>query len=699
MIDGMPVETREGTSVLHAALDAGIYIPHLCAHDDLHPAGACRLCVVQVEGRKETVTSCSTPACDGMVVATKTDELKKLRQLALELLLTCHPSDCTSCPKYLKCELQSLIQYLEVTDQRLRKRLNLVPPVSTNPLIQHDMQRCILCGRCVRACSELRGVNAITFVQKDGRTRVGTKNGESLAEAGCKFCGACIEVCPTGSICDQPGLVKQGISQRNALVPCSGTCPAEIDIPRYVRFVKEGNPSAAAAVVREKVPFPSVLGHICSHPCEVQCRRGEINEAVSIRELKRYAAQEDDGSWRVKSRKLPPTGKKAAIIGSGPAGLTAAYYLAKQGHEVTVFESLPHPGGMMRVGIPRYRLPWAELDKEIEEIRQAGVDIRTNTRVLSAPALLKDGYDAVLAAVGTHQGAMLPLQGAANAKGIHLNTTFLRKASLGEPVEVGEKVLILGGGNVAFDCAGVARRLGAKQVQVAFLESRNSMRSSPEEIEEALEEGTIIHPSITFDEVLTENGQVTGVKCRKVCTFSFDETGKPVIACELGSEHVLEADTLIFAVGQRPDIDGTFGLDLLRGNRIMTDETNLTTSVEGVFAAGDAVRGTASVIEAIAAGRKAAMAMDKYLGGNGDISETLAPEPETEPRIGREDGFAGKSRCSGRHLPVKDRADGFALVQLGFDGERARKESERCLQCDLRLSLRRQKFWSEYAYR
>ncbi len=692
-LDGKEIVAQQGQSVLQAALDAGVYLAHFCAHDDLKPAGSCRLCVVEVEGVADPVTSCSTPAREGMVVSSRTPRLKRLRRLAAELVLAPHPSECTSCNKYLKCELQSLIQYLEVTDQHLRKRPNLIEADLANPLVYHDMYRCILCGRCVRACSDLRGVDALTFGRKDGRVRILPKSG-SLADSGCKFCGACVEVCPTGAIMDQIGIVRTDMKRDDALVPCRAACPAGIDIPRYIRLVQEGRAAEANAVVREKVPFPAVLGYICNHVCESKCRRAEVDEAVSIKQLKRFAASQDDGSWRAGSFRLPSTGKKVAVIGSGPAGLTAAYYLAKLGHSVVVQEALPVAGGMMRVGIPGYRLPNEVLAGEIAEVTALGVEIRTGSKVDCAPALLIDGYDAVLAAVGTHQGAKLPIPGA-ELSGILINTDFLRRVSLGEKVPVGERVVVLGGGNVAFDCAGAARRLGAKDVTVVCLEARNEMKASPEEIDEALDEGTTVHASVTFQGIEGEDGHVTGVKCSKVCSFHFDEQGRAVILCEIGSEHVIPADTIVFAVGQRPDLTADFGLPLARGNRIVADPETLATSVPGIFAAGDVVIGTASVIEAIASGRRAASAIDRYLGGLGLIEETLAPVRPANPYIGRQEGFASVPRTCTDYAPVEQR-DLETLVDRGFGCEAADCESGRCLQCDLRLGITRQKFWGEY---
>nr|WP_320131444.1 FAD-dependent oxidoreductase [uncultured Holophaga sp.] len=681
-IDGQTVQAEEGQSLLQAALDADIYIPHICAHKDLAPAGACRLCVVEIEGRPGTCTACTTPVEAGLVVTTRSEGLRQKRRLALELMLSGHPSDCTGCPKYGACELQSLVQYLQVSDQRLRKRPNLVSADTSNPLVMHDMARCILCGRCVRACGELRKVGALSFVQKDGRTRVGVRDGLTMAEAGCRFCGTCIEVCPTGSIRDQEGLFDPAMSRRAATVPCRSTCPAGIDIPRYIRLVREGKPSEALAVIREKVPFPATLGRICDHLCESACRRSELSQSLSIRALKRYAAEQGDERWKQHARQLPPTGKKVAVIGSGPAGLTAATYLAKRGHAVTVLEALPQAGGMMRVGIPAYRLPGEVLDAEIEEIRATGVEIRTGVKVASAPALLNEGFDAILVTVGAHKGVRLSTPGS-DLEGVLVNAEFLRRAALGDPQSVGRRVVVMGGGNVAFDCAGVARRLGAEEVHVVCLEAREAMTASLEEIAEALEEGTRIHAAVNIDEILGPD-RVSGVRCAPIRTFSFDERGQAILDRIPEAEFTLEADTLIMAVGQRPDLDESFGLELGRG-RVKVAEDGVTTPISGIFAAGDAVTGTRSVIAAIASGRSAASAMDRFLGGDGQIDEVLAEIAEPDPVLGAPgEGFAAAPRCDWPE---------------GYDDETAHRESSRCLQCDMRLKITEQKFWSAYAHR
>lgn len=261
-IDGKEIEAGEGQSILEAALEADIFIPHLCSHPDLEAKGGCRLCSVEIEGVAGAVPSCMTKAEDGMKITVNGPEAEKIRKTAMELMLASHPEDCTGCPKYGKCELQSMYQYMGVSAERWRKKSRSVANDESNPLITHLFTRCVRCGRCIRACQDLRGVKVLDYIRTDAGIRAGIPEGKSLREAGCRFCGACIEVCPTGSIIDSLKMMKPERSYADNIVPCRSTCPAHIDIPRYIRYVKEGNFEKAAAVIREKVPFPETLGSV-----------------------------------------------------------------------------------------------------------------------------------------------------------------------------------------------------------------------------------------------------------------------------------------------------------------------------------------------------------------------------------------------------------------------------------------------------
>ncbi len=691
-IDGHDIEAQKGESVLDASLEAGIYIPYLCYHPDLGTTGECGLCVVEVVGRDELVLACTEPAVAGMTIRTKTPEIAAARRQAMEKILKGHPADCGTCNKYLNCELQSLKQYVSEEEYKPQGPARLFAVDDSNPLFTINPNKCVMCTRCVRACKDLRGVGILVEKSNGEDKYIGTENDLPLAEAGCRFCGACAEVCPSGAILDKEELTK-GKNRKTALLPCRYTCPAEIDVPRYLRFIGERDYASAAAVIREKVPFPAVLGYVCDHPCEGVCRRGEVNQSIAIRELKRFAAEQSKDALP-KINKKPATGKKIAVIGAGPAGLTAAYYLSLQGHHVTVFDALPLAGGMLRYGIPEYRLPRQVLDREIKYIESAGVEIKTSTQIESIDKLFAEGYNGVITAVGTQRGQKLPIPGADSA-GVLVGVDFLKSINTGEKVSIGKNVLVLGGGNVAFDCARAARRLGA-QVKMACLESRETMPAADDEIKQGEEEGITLYPARTFTRILSENGKITGVECLEVASLTFDEEKRPQIEVKENSTHVLEADTVIFAIGQRPEIPEGFGLNIVAGNLIEVDAFTFITSREGVFAAGDAVNGTSSVIKAIASGRKAAIALDKYLGGDGDIDEKLAPTVELKPYLGKCDGFAVLARCGDNLVAPGKRIKSFCQVVADLDENVVECEAKRCLQCDLRLKITPIKFWGNY---
>lgn len=701
-IDGRKITADAGQTILQAALDHGIYIPHLCSHEDLHPAGACRLCVVGQQGVDGVVTSCATKVEEGMVIDTHDETAEKIRKLSCDFMFKTHPAECTGCPKYGKCQLQSISQYVGDTGRKLRANPVNVKENKDNPIILHEMYRCILCGRCVRVCNELRGVGAIRFDKVNGRMQV-VIDGNSLKDAGCRFCAACVEVCPTGSIREHPELAEKliGKTREEGFVPCRNACPAHVDVPRYIRFIKDKQYAAAAAVVREKVPLPQVLGYICVHDCEPECKRTCLNEAISIRNLKRFAASQDDGAWRERAFHKPSTGRRIAVIGAGPAGLTAAYYAAKAGHSVTIFEARGKAGGQMRYGIPGYRLPREVLEQEIAEILATGeITVNYNTNVDNAPKLLKQGFDAVFAAIGTHMGSRLPIKGK-ELSGVLVNVDFLRAFEEGT-ASVGERVVVLGGGNVAIDCAGAALRLGARSVSMACLEAYDEMTASAEERAWALEEGITLYNSKTFLEILDDGcGHCSGVRIQGIKSFYFDENRKSHLELAEGTEEILDADTVIFAVGQRPTIPmepAGFGLALTHGNYIATKGPAGETSVPGIWAAGDAVTGTASVIKAIAAAREAVSAIDRYLGGDGDIEEQLAPAQYKNPYLDVIEGFGDKKRVEPDVVPAPERVRGYkeGPMDRGFDEAMALCEAQRCLQCDLRCELTPQKFWNDY---
>ncbi len=728
-IDDVEVEVEEGGTVLGAARAAGIYIPALCAHPDLPPApgmkpdrlvylggqpyessdaggeyAGCGLCVVEVEGTERPQTSCNLRAVAGMVVRTGTPAVEELRRENLRAILARHPHACLtcsqregcspfeSCPNSLPvaerccsklghCEIQAVGGYVGIEGDTPRYVPRGLPTKNDEPLFTQDYNLCIGCLRCVRACRDLRGVGALGFVIRDGEVLAGPL-APSLKESECKFCGACVEVCPTGALLDVG--VKRS-EREAALVPCSHACPAGIDVPRYVRLLAEGRLSEALAVVREKVPFPGVLGRVCFHPCEEVCRRGRINEPIAIDALKRCAADLGGTQAGAGSVKAVATGKKAAVVGSGPAGLTAAYYLAGAGHSVTVFESLAEPGGMMRVGIPGYRLPREVLDREIEAISSAGVEIRTGARVESLAALREEGYDAVFLAMGAHKGIKMGIEGE-DGPGVVDAVSFLRDAGLGAGARLGERVAVVGGGNAAVDAARTALRLGAGDVTIVYRRSREEMPATPEEVEAAIEEGVNLQ-FLAAPKSISRTGGKLVMECQRMELGEPDASGRRRPKPIDGSGFTLDLDAAIAAIGQEPEVPDSMELDTVAGGRLKADPQTLAMSEKGVFAGGDVVTGPASVIEAIAAGRKAAASIDRYLGGSGEIGEERAGSDAPGPSLGRDEGFFDRHRVSMPCLAVERRGSGFSEVALGLDRETAAAEAERCLRCDLRLRI------------
>ncbi|MBO6013929.1 MAG: FAD-dependent oxidoreductase [Oscillospiraceae bacterium] len=688
-IDGRSVTVPEGTSVLEAALQNGIYIPHLCHHPDLPDLASCRLCLVEQDG-SEPVPSCSLEAKEGMDIHTRSEKIDALRSLAMELLLAAHPAECTGCPKFGRCELQLLIQYMDASAARMRMRVKRVP-TNENPLLQHEMLRCVLCGRCVRACKDLREVGVLRYNKQNMEVYVGTLHDKLLADSDCRFCGACAEVCPTGAIRDI--LNYNATEKRDTLIPCVAHCPAHAEVPEYVRFCKRGEFAKANAVIHEKLPFPECLGRVCNHKCELNCRHLDLNEAVSIREIKRACAENDDQFlWKKNAKQLPPTGKKVCVIGGGPAGLTAAIYLKKQGHSVTVFEALPKLGGQLQYGIPAYRLPREVVDRETSYAAEIGVEIRCGERIDRPVDMLKD-YDAVLMATGTHSGTRLPVEGN-DLPGVLVCTDFLRNASMGTETGMGKRVIVLGAGNVAFDCARTAVRLGAEKVYLACRKKLQDIKADLEEIEQGKEEGVEFLDGRTFDAAVG-SGHVEGFRLSRIARTYTDGSGRSVVETEPDSQETVDVDTVIFAVGQRSALSPECGLELGRANCVAVKENSSAASVEGIFACGDAVTGTKSVVEAIAAARQAASEIDLFLGGDGDIREVLVDREPHDPAIGHIENFARIPRNEPAVASPEERRSSFSQISAGLCSK-ACEEAGRCLQCDLRFDIAPARPWTNY---
>jgi len=486
---------------------------------------------------------------------------------------------------------------------------------------------------------------------------------------------------------DLPTLPKE------PLPPCVVACPAHTDVRGYVNAIARGDFEEAYRLAREPNPLPYICGKVCAHPCETECRRSNVDEPVAICALKRFATERHDlrkGHAPGLSVAEPKEGR-VAIVGAGPGGLTAAHDLARMGYKVTVFDANSKPGGMLQVGIPLYRLPRETIEIEVAPLKELGIEFITDRRITNVDALLADGYKAVFLAVGSHLGRKLRLPNA-DLPHVWLNLEFLRRAALGEKIDLsGRHVLILGGGNVAIDVARVALRLGAAEVAMTCLESCTMQPAHPWEIAEALDEGVQMFHDRTFKEIVAENGKVKGVRCVKVNFRGFLPDGRPDMDEFPETEHVLPADLVIFAIGQAPDLsflpqDGSVAQTPRR--TIQVDPRTQATTKPGVFAGGDAVTGVGFIIDAIAAGHRAARSIDAYLRGI-DPATVQPPEPEKLDDLQQKtiSHVRPLKREEMPKLQVKVRKTTFEEVDLGYTEAQAIRAAHRCLTCGAGASV------------
>ncbi|SPD75313.1 HdlA1: heterodisulfide reductase-like protein, iron-sulfur subunit [uncultured Desulfobacterium sp.] len=516
----------------------------------------------------------------------------------------------------------------------------------------------------------------------------------------CTACGECAKACPV----DLPNQFDEGLSDRKAAyklypqampgayviektgkAPCRLACPAGINVQGYVQMVKEGKYKEALEIIMEDLPLPGVLGRICPHGCEDACRRCDVDNPVAIRDLKRLAADQFDPR-EILIECLPGRDEKVAIIGSGPAGLSAAYHLAKNGIKPTIFEALSEAGGMLRVGIPDHRLPRKVLDREIEIITKLGVEIKLNSPLgpdLTVDYLLNDGYKVVYLAIGAHKGIELGVPGE-KAEGVRQGVDFLRELNLTGKAKAGKKVAIIGGGNVAIDVARSAARMNADEVNIIYRRTRSEMPAWEEEIKAAETEGVKITYLSAPQEILTIDGKVSGVRCIRMELGEPDSSGRRRPVPIPGSEYDLEIDQLIPAIGQRPDlssIEDVIGVKFSRWGTVEVDPITYATKRDGVFAGGDLQTGPWVAIGAIAAGREAAESIIRYLDGR-DMAEGREPITKENP-IYRPIlvGEPKKERAKMPELSPDERKGNFNEVELGYDKDAGAKEAARCLNC------------------
>jgi NADPH-dependent glutamate synthase beta subunit-like oxidoreductase/NAD-dependent dihydropyrimidine dehydrogenase PreA subunit len=541
---------------------------------------------------------------------------------------------------------------------------------------------CLGLGDCIKACI----FDAIS---------IGSDGYPVVDERKCVGCGACEKVCPK-NILEVRTMSERLLhfnEEADALAPCRQTCPAEIDIPKYIAQITKGDYEGAVKTIRERNPLLLACGRVCPHPCESYCRRGIEDEAVSINQLKRFVADmEMNSERRLPVSCAPPTNKQIAVIGGGPAGLSCAYFLCRLGHTVTIFEAMPKLGGMIRYGIPEYRLPKEVLDWEIEGILKLGINYHINVKLgvdFDMGSLVAAGYDAVFLGIGAWDDYSLKIEGE-NLSGCYTGIDFLVKIGGVDSIPIDRKVAVIGGGNTAIDCARTLIRLGAEKVYLVYRRTRSEMPANKVEIEAAEQEGVdFLFLAAPVRALGNEQGKVTSLEYLKMELGEPDASGRRRPVPKEGSETVLDIDMLITAIGQKPDVSFTNegkrlkDLTITRWNTIEADHETLQSNIPYIFTAGDVATGPSLVVEAIGGGRRAARSIHQYLTGN-----QVTPDPKSllkkhipESIFEYVEGIVKTPRAKMPELPVKERIKSFVEADLVLREKDALAESKRCLSC------------------
>ncbi|MBU0990657.1 MAG: FAD-dependent oxidoreductase, partial [Proteobacteria bacterium] len=572
----------------------------------------------------------------------------------------------------------------------------------------NDCSMCILAPKMIE-CANHENVQLLTYSELseltgnagDFRARI-VRKARFIDEVKCVGCGECIEGCPI-TVKDE---FNAGLGKRKAIykyfpqsvpstfaidrrgtAPCKAACPAHISVQGYVALIAQGRFAEALRLIKEENPLPAICGRVCHHPCESVCTRGQVDEPVAIDFIKRFVADLDLNS---ETRYLPQIkeqrDQKVAIIGAGPAGLSCAYYLAKEGYPVTIYEKLPVAGGMLSVGIPEYRLPREIIKAEIQIIRDMGVDIRTGVDIgkdITIKDLREEEYKAIFLGIGAHECKGLNIEGE-DLEGVYPGVGFLREVNLGGEVSLGDRIAVVGGGNVAMDAVRTARRLGVREPFIIYRRSFEEMPANEEEIEECKEEGIPIHPLTNPTRIIGQNGKVKAIECLKMALGEPDESGRRRPIPIKGSEFIIEVDGVIPAIGQESDwacLGPECACTLSGWGTVNTDPLTLQTDDPDIFAGGDAVTGPRTVIEAIEAGKQAAISMDRFIRGV-DLREGRQREWEPVEDVSTE-GYAHLPRTRMPRLDPGKRLNNFREVQLGFSQDQAVAEARRCISCGI----------------
>ncbi len=539
---------------------------------------------------------------------------------------------------------------------------------------------CIGHGDCIRSCL----FDAIAM---------GPDGFPIVDEEKCVGCGACARACPKNLLkISTPSERLLHFNQAgDCLAPCRQTCPAEIDIPLYIHQIRTGDYAGAVNTIRERNPLLLACGRVCPHPCELNCRRGVADEPVSINQLKRFAADfEMTSGRRLPIRVAPDTGKRIAVVGGGPAGLTCAYFLRRLGHSVTIFEAMPKLGGMLRYGIPEYRLPKQVLDWEIESILNLGVEVRAGLRFgtdIQLESLRADGYDAVFMGIGAWKDSRLAVPGE-ELQGCYTGIDFLARLASGEPLDIKPVAAVIGGGNTAIDCTRNLLRMGTRKVYLAYRRTRKEMPANEVEVEAAEHEGVELMFLVAPVRVIGDDrGNVTHLEVLRMELGEPDASGRRRPVPVKGSETILPVDMVISAIGQAPDVSFAASAELKtsRWSTIESDPATLQTNIPFLFVAGDVATGPSLVVEAIGGGRRAARSIHQFVTGRPVAAEPneLRKNLLTETIFDRVPGIVPRPRAKMVELPAVERIRSFDEVDQVLTEEAARRESDRCLYCCL----------------
>jgi NADPH-dependent glutamate synthase beta subunit-like oxidoreductase len=576
-----------------------------------------------------------------------------------------------------------------------------------------DLSRCIGCSTCIAACRNYHEIidhtaampNEIPYYLRVVNREKGVYPNLAVDSwvVPCQHCPdpKCMPSCPEGAInkdpetgivqidrdtCDGCKTIAETLaSEKVKVAPCMANCPVHINVQGYTGLAANGKYQEALRLIKEENPFPAICGRVCFHPCETACNRGEIDEPVSIRALHRFLADLDlDQSTRYIPEIKDKKDDKIAVIGSGPAGLTCAYYLAREGYRVTVFEKAPVLGGMLSMGIPAYRLPRDVIEAEIQVIRDMGVEMKTGVNVgqdVTVATLREDGFKAFFLSIGTQECKQLSVEGE-DLQGVYPAFDFLKAINMNETVTLGKRTAVVGGGNAAIDAARLARRLGAEEVFIAYRRSLEEMPAGAEEIKEAEDEGIefqwLTHPS----RLIGENNKVTSVEFVKTRLTEPDETGRKRPEPVSGSEFTRDVDNVIVAIGQETDwacLTPECSCSLTDWGTLQVDSLTLQSEDPDIFAGGDAVTGPRSVVDAIAAGKEAAVSIDRYIRGI-DLHEGRHMNWEDVAKA-QEEKYDPAKRAQMPSQSPDTRVKNFDEVQLGLTAEMVAQEAKRCQNC------------------